>query len=199
MPKHAIDYSKTVIYKICCKDVSVKDLYVGSTTDVVKRRYNHKNSCLNEKDTNFNLAVYVFIRDYGGWLNWELVVVEAFSCKTSEEQRTRERFWLESLGATLNSYNPIRTREDVVFENKLWHKLQYQKNRENILEYQNHSRAANIEAIRERDRIYGAANRDTINKKKRKLITCECGAEVCHGDMARHKRTAKHIEAMQSI
>jgi hypothetical protein len=33
MPKQPMDYSKTIVYKICCKDVDVKDVYVGHTTD----------------------------------------------------------------------------------------------------------------------------------------------------------------------
>ena len=33
MPRKEIDYSKTVIYKIVCNDLNVKDVYVGHTTD----------------------------------------------------------------------------------------------------------------------------------------------------------------------
>jgi len=210
MPKNAIDYSKSVIYKICCRDVSVKEIYVGSTTCVVDRRAHHKHSCGNEAGKYYELAVYLFIRDHGGWENWELVVVEAFPCKTSEETRTRERFWMESLGATLNSNNPIRTPADQALQCRTYreahreeiseHKKKYHvEHREHILEYQNQYRAANIEAVREKQNIRYAANRDTINEKKRELITCDCGAEVRRADLARHKKTAKHIEAMEAI
>ena len=40
MPR--IDYSKTVIYKIYCKYKHIDFLYINSTTDFVKRKYNHK-------------------------------------------------------------------------------------------------------------------------------------------------------------
>ena len=42
MPKTSFEYSKNIIYKICCKDITIKDIYVGQTTNITKRRYNHK-------------------------------------------------------------------------------------------------------------------------------------------------------------
>ena len=54
MPKIPIDYSKTIIYKIICND-DPNFLYVGSTTNYVKRKQQHKSTCSNEKDKNYNL------------------------------------------------------------------------------------------------------------------------------------------------
>jgi hypothetical protein len=48
MPKKPIDYSKTIIYKLVCNDLSITDVYVGSTTSFVKRKYLHKSLCNNE-------------------------------------------------------------------------------------------------------------------------------------------------------
>ena len=72
--KMPIDYSNACIYKICCKDLSVKDVYVGSTTNFVQRcqrRRDHKAVCNNEKGRDYNYYVYQFIRENGGWDNWE--------------------------------------------------------------------------------------------------------------------------------
>lgn len=33
MPRTAIDYLKTIIYKIVCNDLNVKDVYVGGTSN----------------------------------------------------------------------------------------------------------------------------------------------------------------------
>ena len=41
MPKTA-DYSKGFIYKIVCNDITIPNLYVGSSTDWVKRKCQHK-------------------------------------------------------------------------------------------------------------------------------------------------------------
>ena len=42
MPKNNINYSNTIIYKIVCNDLNIKDLYRGSTTDFHNRKSNHK-------------------------------------------------------------------------------------------------------------------------------------------------------------
>ena len=42
MPKTPIDYTKTVIYKIVCLDLDIKDSCVGSTTSFIKREYNQE-------------------------------------------------------------------------------------------------------------------------------------------------------------
>ena len=47
MPKTDVDYSNTIIYKICCKDESITDVYVGHTTNFIQRKYSHKISCSN--------------------------------------------------------------------------------------------------------------------------------------------------------
>ncbi len=177
MPRKAINFSNTVIYKIACKDVSVKDVYVGSTTDVAKRRYEHKSRCGNENGERFHLAVYAFIRRSGGWENWELVVIEAFPCKSSEEQRTRERYWLEALGATLNANRPIRTLED-------FH-----------LDWQNYAESHREERS-ERQKVYADKNRAKIRERARELVQCECGDELFRGSMHAHKKGIKHLKAM---
>jgi hypothetical protein len=108
MPKTDINYTRTSIYKIVCKDLDVKEIYVGSTTNIVQRRFSHASQCMNPKSGAYNYKVYQCIRKLGGWENWNLVLVEHFPCASSEEQRMRERHWIEILGATMNSNNPIK-------------------------------------------------------------------------------------------
>ena len=49
MPLTNIDFSKTIMYKICCKNLNIIDIYVGHTTDFKKRKYCHKSDCNNIK------------------------------------------------------------------------------------------------------------------------------------------------------
>jgi len=99
MPKRNIDYSKTIIYKIVCNDVSVKGVYVGHTTDFIKRKTAHKNLCHNENNKMYNLKLYQFIRANGGWQNFSMLEIEKYSCIYGNEARTRERYWCERLQA----------------------------------------------------------------------------------------------------
>ena len=48
MPRKEINYSKTIIYKIRCEDENITDIYVGSTTNFIKRKNIHKSVCNNE-------------------------------------------------------------------------------------------------------------------------------------------------------
>ena len=41
MPRKEIDYSNTHFYKIVCKDLNIKDCYVGHTTNFKNKKYEH--------------------------------------------------------------------------------------------------------------------------------------------------------------
>ena len=83
---HMPDYSKCYIYKLCCRDASVEEVYIGSTTNIIKRRNNHKKCCNNPNSKGYNTYKYQFIRDHGGFENWCLIVLEEFSCNSKLEK-----------------------------------------------------------------------------------------------------------------
>ena len=107
MPKVEIDYSNTIFYKIFCKDTTIKELYVGLTTNFVQRKHGHKQSCKNEKAPNHNCKLYNAIRNAGGWENWEMEIIAFHNCKDSHEAHKKEQEYFETLGATLNSIEPL--------------------------------------------------------------------------------------------
>ena len=107
MPKIEIDYSNTIIYKIFCKDTSITDVYVGHTTNFVQRKHSHKQACNNINSPCYNLKLYKTIRDNGNWSNWEMLIVNFYNCKDHLEARQKEYEYYISLGATLNSVNPL--------------------------------------------------------------------------------------------
>ena len=76
MPKAEIDYSNTILYKIVCKDLKIKDLYVGYTTNYVQRKYAHKQNCNNSKSVNYSYKLYEVIRANGGWNNWDMEIIK---------------------------------------------------------------------------------------------------------------------------
>ena len=78
MPVKNIDYSKTIIYKICCNDLNVKEIYVGSTCNFIKRKSKHKDSCNNIKSKQYNYKLYQFIRDNQGWENFSMIEIEKY-------------------------------------------------------------------------------------------------------------------------
>jgi hypothetical protein len=151
MPKNTIDYNNTIIYKIVCNDLTIQDVYVGSTTNFTKRKHTHKNNCISEKYHNHNLKVYEFIRNNGGWSNWSMIEIEKYPCNNKIEAEKRERYWYEELNAKLNSRIPYITWEEC--------NEYYIKN--NII------RRSYTDAQKKAINKYYLSNKDKINQKKR--------------------------------
>ncbi len=181
MPKNPIDYSKTIIYKICCKDPTITDIYVGHTTDLTKRRYSHKNRCCNPNNKKYNYYIYDFIRNNGNWDNWILLKIEDYNCNNHEEALKRERYWLEELKASLNKNIPSRDMKE-------WRKDNKEHEKEYRIKYYEDNKLELQEKARDRKKIYYENHKDFVLRKKE----CLCGAIVCINSFNRHIKTIKH-------
>ena len=133
MPKLPIDHSNTTIYKLVHKeDYDNANIYIGSTTDYIRRKNNHKNCCNNEKRKEYNEKKYQYIRGNGGWDCFNMIEVEKFPCNDKREAEAREEYWRCHFNSQLNSKKAYRTDEE---------RLEYQKtyrgdNKGKIIEYQ---------------------------------------------------------------
>lgn len=109
-----VNYNNSIIYKLCCKDINVKDIYVGSTTNFNRRKQKHKQMVEYgfKKDGEYNTKVYNFIRDNGDWDNWQMIQIEQYSATNKRDLEKRERYWLEKLKATLNTNKPFTTNDE---------------------------------------------------------------------------------------
>lgn len=217
------NYENSVIYKLCCKDPSVTDEYVGSTVNFTRRKCEHKTKCCNENSREYNLKVYQTIRKNGGWVNWDMVEVERYCAKDRKDLHSRERFWFEQLGATLNVSVPTRSMKEWRESNK--EKIAkkkakyrennkekiaeyYENNKEKIAEYQAEYRENNKETIAEKRKIYKENNKEKIAeyyennkeqiaKKRSEKVECECGCVVTRQNLRMHKKTPKHRKLME--
>ena len=111
-----VNYSNSIIYKLCCREVNINDVYVGSTTNFNRRKQSHKSKCNNEK--GYNINVYKFIRGNGGFENWDMIEIERFNAIDKQELHKRERYYIDSLKASLNSCIPTRTDKEYRENNK---------------------------------------------------------------------------------
>ena len=173
MPKIPIDYSKTVLYKLVCNDLSVTELYVGSTTQFTKRKYQHKHRCTVVNDNpKHNYFVYRFMRQYDGWENWNMVLIESYPCQNKLEKDKRERYWLETLQASLNKSIPSRTRQE-------WRDL-----------HKNEHKQYNIN--------YYQQNKEELLKKYSQKCICVCGKKHNFNNASNHRKTKYHINFINS-
>ena len=107
-----MDYSNTHFYKIVCKDLQIGKCYVGHTTNFTKRKNTHKNNCNNISNKNSNAYLYQFMREDGGFNNFEMVLLETLDCNSRLEALRKERQYIEELNATLNQIRPHATDDD---------------------------------------------------------------------------------------
>ena len=91
MPKTPINYSNSIIYKICCKDTSITDIYIGSTTNFTRRKCDHKKCCNNSNLRSYNYNIYKFIRANGNWDNWDMVEIEKVNASDKRDLHKKER------------------------------------------------------------------------------------------------------------
>jgi len=199
MPKRDVDYSNTFFYKIVCRDLSITDLYVGHTTNFIIRRYSHKNKTIRGN----NIYLYQFIRDNGGWENWDMVLIEQTACINRLEALKKEREFIELLQASLNKQTPSRTNKEWFEENKdiLAEKSKQYRNGENreiILERKKKFYSDNKKKILEDQKQYQKVNRDKLIEYRQTKITCNCGATFSRSNKAQHERTEKHNKYINS-
>ncbi len=105
---------KGYIYKLCCKDLTITDIYIGSTRNFARRKARHKSSCNTEKIKEYNYNVYKFIRANGNFQNWDMVLIEKGEFEETIDLHKRERYWIETLGANLNTSIPNKNTKRVI-------------------------------------------------------------------------------------
>jgi hypothetical protein len=185
MPKRLPDYSATTIYKLCCNDKDVSDIYIGHTTNVPQRKHQHKTCSCNE---NCNIYLYRFIRDNGGWDNWSMEELAVYECKNKREALIIERICVDLFGASLNTNKPYSTTEEKNLQKQLFYeknkeailakaKLQYElcreqkiaysakyaeKHKDKITAYNKEYTKLNAEKLKEQKKIYRENNKEAI-------------------------------------
>jgi vacuolar-type H+-ATPase subunit I/STV1 len=192
MPKKPIDYSNTCFYKLVCKDLDVKEFYIGHTTNFLKRKSSHKSDCTNENAKGYNIYVYQYIREHGNWCNWDMIIIERKSCTDRYDAEKHERQLIEQLQASLNKNVPSRTNNEYYEDNKtkiLEYKKQYrEKNKEQLSEKKKEYYKHNKEKFSEYREQYYEKNKERLTQK----VTCECGSVVSRINLSTHNKTEKH-------
>ena len=186
MPKLPVDYSKTIIYKLVkYDDYDNENIYIGSTTDFVKRKCNHKIGCNNEKRKEYNLKKNQYIRNNGGWNEWNMIEIEKFPCNDGNEARAREEYWRCHFNAQLNTLRAYRNDE----QKKQYNKEKNDRNKDKRLEHYEQNR----DELLEQKKAYYEKNKDKILEKHSQQITCECGCIITKGNLTEHRKSQKHL------
>lgn len=185
-----MDYSNACIYKIVnidnCDDADNKDFYIGSCKHFKNRRYSHKSACNNIKSKEHNQNIYRYIRQNGGWNQWNMILLEEYPCNSKYELEQRERELIEEMKPNINKNIPTRNRKERYLVNREKLKQLYLNNRERLKQKYIDNRQKKIEYQKQ----YNLINRERILQK----VACDnCGCRVVKSHLERHKQTNKCI------
>ena len=182
-----VNYGKSMIYKLVCNDVNISDCYVGSTTNFYRRKQQHKFDCNNENRKIYNQYKYQFIRSNGGFENWSMIIIENYACENKRQLEKRERYFIELLNTTLNSYTPFLTEEEKKEQKKEYDKEWNEKNKTEILEQKKKNYQNNKEQILEK-------RKEHYKKNKKEKYNCVCGSNIRLVEKKRHLKSTKHLD-----
>jgi hypothetical protein len=155
---------KIYIYKIYNDDMA----YIGSTVNFKQRMDNHKSSCYNKNKKSYNYFIYQYIRQNGGWDEFEKEIIHTCDVADETEQRMVEQEWINKNECKMNMCKSYRTEEERKEQGKKDCKKYYEVNKKKIKERQNQK------------------------------TTCECGSTYTKRSKTRHERTKKHIQFIES-
>ena len=143
------DFRDSVVYQIYCLNPIITDVYVGSTTNFTVRKNNHKYSC---KKSCYK--VYKFIRDNGGWENWNMVIIKKYPNLTERYQLLKkERKWIKKMNPTLNKTIPNPVKYTFMTNDEL---IAHKKQQEINESYENHGHIVSLsERVKEHNKRYG--------------------------------------------
>ena len=95
---------KACIYKLVCKNPEKSEIYIGSTKNVYQRAYNHYLSSINTNSKEYNLKKNIYIRENGGWDNFELKKLCDVEYTENIELRKKEQEYIDALKPSLNKF-----------------------------------------------------------------------------------------------
>tara|TARA_R110000796_G_scaffold233827_1_gene352420 strand:+ start:72 stop:590 length:519 start_codon:yes stop_codon:yes gene_type:complete len=120
------------IYKIKHKlDCDDENIYIGSTYDLNDRISKHKSSCNNERDTNYNFKIYKYMRDNGGYDNFEYSILRLCEDEDKADRHKLEQSFIDVHRPTLNTKNAKGLNYEKM---KKWKKEWYEANKDEINE-----------------------------------------------------------------
>ena len=153
------------LFKMMCKIKTIKDHYIGFTTWHLEFKLRHMRSdYTNANSPSYNSKLNNFIRDNGGWENWQMQLISEGDWQNRKHAQQQQQALVKaSPWATLNQEYYTKTKEE------------------------------QLEERRETDRIYKYKNRfKEADKKNQKCVCDVCGSVFSHGNKSKHIQTMKH-------
>ena len=158
------NFKNALIYKICYKDDSIEEHYIGSTCNLTRRSYEHHNNCVNDNNKEHNSPVYMFIRANGGWDNWRIEKLTDVYCDNNHDLKLIEKQYIKNGKKLLNKNVPLRKWAEYYQDNKV--KILAQKK-----QYADDNRDMLNEKRRDKYKQDKTSSKEYYEKNKQKILT----------------------------
>ena len=149
------DYQQGKVYAI--KSNKTNDIYIGSTADILEKRFNRHNNDFNQyKKGNSNFCCsYKLLEIYD---DCYIELIELFPCNSRKELERREgEIQRQYKNIIVNKYIAGRTDNEY-----------YRDNAEKNKEYKHQYRNDNKDTIKEYQKVYRIENADKIKQNQKK-------------------------------
>ena len=147
------------IYKLIKKDATNDDMvYIGSTKDIDDRIRRHKNSCNNPNGRDYNLKIYKYIRDNGGWDEWTYEIIDEIEVALRDDAKKYE-------GQYILKYDAINKLNDVVAGRSK--KEYYEQNKEHLLQKHKEWLEQNKEQLSQKHKEWLEQNKEQLSQYRK--------------------------------
>jgi len=173
------------VYKIVCKDPSITEFYIGSTNNLDRRIIEHESICNNFNNPKSNLKVYKFIRENGGFANWDIIVEQETPNYDIKNRFITEQSYKDKLKPQLNSNNAFgtdRNKNNKKYRESAKGKVYSKAYRDNNKEY--------LASLLQKWRDNNKDKLKNINKKwsDKKYICNICNKSLSISNKSRHNK-----------
>jgi hypothetical protein len=172
-----VNYNNGKIYKIEAINGDEGDIYIGSTTKkhLSQRLSAHKYTYKQWKMGKYGETSCFKLFDKYGIDNCRILLIKMFSCTNNDELTAEEGSLIRST-LCINKRIPCRLQKE--------QKLIYN--------------SINKDKIKDNKAKYYIENKEKISEKGKIKFTCECGTISRSSDKAKHNKSKKHIEYLNS-
>jgi len=166
----------SVVYGIYYND---KLLYIGSTSDLRKRKNHHHSRCYNVNSDKYHYQIYKYIRDNDIDFREDCDFKILEHVEDEEDLHQREDHYIKTLTPTCNSRSAYT---DKVLYNKQYRKEHSNERKQKAKQY----RKEHVEEARKYKKQYRQKHAD-------KKYICECGGRYTTNHISEHAKSQKHI------
>jgi len=165
--------------------------YVGSTNNIKKRCWKHKNACWDENKRAYNYPLYQHIRKKN--IDIELEILGVYKRKCSKRIKLLvEKYYINKYDSINNGLNNVKAFVNRKKYEKKWREENKDKIKKYDKEYREENKDKRKKYAKKYDKEYREKNKEKISQKGKVKIKCpKCNCLIRKDGLKTHQKTKK--------